>query len=72
LAREEAVPALRALRGRVGEPHAALSTAFVLGRPVTRSALAAALPALGVDGAVRPLVDLRAYAAVDAGGRADW
>src|SRR4051795_1361135 len=52
MAREEAVPALLALRGR-SEPLAVLTAAFVLGRPQQRSRLAAALPALGVDGAIR-------------------
>jgi methylase of polypeptide subunit release factors len=88
LAREQAVPAVRVVSGRVAEPFAALTAAFVLGRPVPRRALAAALPRLGVDGAVRlgllaaagqgpdddvrALVDLRPYGAVDAAGSADW
>ncbi len=53
MAREEAVPALRALRDRLDEPLAALTAVFVLGRPPSRRRLAAALPRLGVDGAVR-------------------
>src|SRR6185437_8350686 len=53
MAREEAVPALRALRGRLDDPVAALTAAFVLGRPVERRIMAAALPRLGVDGAAR-------------------
>src|SRR4051794_4253060 len=88
LAREQPVPAVRAVAGRLGEPVAALTAAFVLGRPVPRRALDAALAALGVAGAVRlgllasagegpdddvrALVDLRPYAAVDATGSADW
>jgi methylase of polypeptide subunit release factors len=88
LAREEAAPALRVVRDRLDEPVAALTAAFVLGRTVPRRRLAAALPRLGVDGAVRlgladaagqgadddvrALVDLRPYAAVDAAGSAAW
>ncbi len=82
------MPAVRALAGRLDEPPAALTLAFVLGRPVPRHRLAAALPRLGVAGAVRmglvetagegpqdavrAVVDLRPYAAVDAAGTADW
>jgi methylase of polypeptide subunit release factors len=88
MAREEAVPALRALRGRPDDPVAALTAAFVLGRPTTRRRLAAALPRVGVEGAarlglveaagdgaddeVRALADLRPYAAEDAAGTAAW
>jgi methylase of polypeptide subunit release factors len=88
LAREQPLPALRAVAGRLDEPVAVLTAAFVLGRPVPRRSLDAALPALGVAGAVRlgllesagegpdddvrALVDLRPYAAVDAAGSADW
>ena len=66
---------------------AVLTAAFVLGRPVPRRSIEAALPALGVAGGVRlgllkavgagaeddvrALGDLRPYAAVDAGGAAD-
>ncbi|NNH08980.1 methyltransferase, partial [Cellulomonas fimi] len=87
LHREEPVPALRAT-ARSDEPLAALVRAFLLGRPVRRSALDAALPRLGCRGAhdlglvdatgadaddeVRALVDLRPYAAVDGGGEIDW
>src|SRR3954447_25641063 len=53
LAREQPVPALRAVAGRLGEPVAALTAAFVLGRPVPRRVLDAALPTLGVAGGVR-------------------
>jgi methylase of polypeptide subunit release factors len=88
MTREEAVPALRALRGRTGDPVAALTATFVLGQPIARRRLAAALPTLGVAGAarlglveaagggaqdeVRALVDLRPYAAEDAAGSAAW
>ncbi len=88
LAREQPVPALRVVGRRLDEPVAALTAAFVLGRAVPRRSLDAALPGVGVDGAVRlglvdaagagpddevrALVDLRPYAAVDAAGTADW
>src|SRR4051794_41520677 len=88
MAREEAVPALRALRGRRDDPVAALTATFVLGRPIARRRLAAALPRLGLDGAarlglvdaagggsedeVRALVDLRPYATEDTAGSAAW
>ena len=88
MAREEAVPALRILRNRPEDAVAALTATFVLGRPIARRRLAAALPRLGVDGAarlgiveaagegaedeVRALVDLRPYAAEDAAGTAAW
>ena len=88
LTREQSAPALRAVSGRLDEPVAALTAAFVLGRPLPRSALEGALPALGVAGGVRlglltaagegrdddvrALVDLQPYAAVDAGGAAHW
>jgi methylase of polypeptide subunit release factors len=88
MAREEAVPARRALRDRTDDPVGALTATFVLGRPIARRRLAAALPRLGVDGAarlglveatgeggedeVRALVDLRPYAAEDAAGSAAW
>ncbi|MEB0267267.1 methyltransferase [Cryobacterium sp. 10I5] len=57
LRRNQRVPALRALaalRGRLGrdEPSATLAQLFVLGLPVTRGALSAALPSLGAAGAV--------------------
>ena len=87
LGREQSVPAILAVE-RSSEPIAALVAAFVLGRPVSRQALDAALPQLGTDGAVRlglaeaagqgpadqvrPIVDLRPYAAVDAAGTAHW
>ncbi|WP_241975435.1 MULTISPECIES: methyltransferase [unclassified Cryobacterium] len=57
LRRNQRVPALRALaalRARLGreEPSATLAQLFVLGLPVTRGALSAALPSLGAAGAV--------------------
>lgn len=88
LAREQSVPALRLVSRHAGEPLAALTAAFVLGRQVPRRHLDAALPSLGVHGGVRmgllraagegpdddvrALVDLRPYAAVDAVGSAHW
>ena len=81
LHRESPLPAVRALATR-DEPAVTLARLWVLGLPVTRSALDAALPATGSAGAeamglvassgpqpddpVRPLVDLRPYAADDA------
>ncbi len=81
LHRESPLPAVRALDGR-DEPAATLARLWVLGLPVTRAALDAALPvtttagaeAMGLvatagpqpDDPVRPLVDLRPYAADDA------
>ncbi|HEY0188695.1 MAG TPA: methyltransferase [Cellulomonas sp.] len=75
-------------RTAVPGPRAALVRAFVLGVPVPRRALAAALPTLGVPGAeaigllaaagrdagdpVRARVDLRPYAAADGAGTVDW
>jgi len=58
LRRNQRVPALRAL-GRlratltVSEPNVALAQLFVLGLPVARDEIAAALPSLGVQGAER-------------------
>ncbi|MFI2105189.1 methyltransferase [Isoptericola sp. NPDC019693] len=70
------------------EPRAALARLFLLGDEVPRAALDRALPGLGTAGAVRlglvaaageddgdavrAVVDLRPYAAVDAGGEAAW
>ncbi|WP_088320907.1 methyltransferase [Kineosporia sp. R_H_3] len=87
LGREQVVPVLRATEARP-EPVAALLRLFVLWLPVPRSVVDRALPRLGTDGArrlglvdaagegpddaVRALVDLRPYGAVDAGGSADW
>ena len=87
LAREEPVPARRATAGSP-RPAAVLARLFVLGQPVTRAALDAALPRTTTAGAaaaglvvaageapddeVRALVDLRPYAASDAAGEARW
>lgn len=77
LHRGQRVPALRAL-ATVTSPVAALARAFVLGLPAD---LTAALPSLGIDGAVElgliavdgtPLLDLRPYSVVDAKGVASW
>ena len=73
--------------GFAGGP-AALMALFMLSQALPRRQVEAALPRLGVDGAqrmglvvasghdsddeVRPLVDLQPYAAVDAGGTAQW
>lgn len=70
------------------EPRAALARLFLLGDDVPRAALDRALPGLGTagaarlglvaaagegdDDAVRAVVDLRPYAAVDAAGDASW
>ncbi len=87
LHREQAVPALQETAGRP-EPLATLIRTFLLGVPVTRRELDAALPVLGAAGAerlrlvaaagnahddeVRAGVDLRPYAATDAGGDVTW
>jgi len=89
LHRSNRVVAVRALDAReraVGaEPVAALARLFILGLSVDVDAAAAALPALGIDGAVtlglvttaddgtvRPALDLRPYAWVDANGSGSW
>jgi methylase of polypeptide subunit release factors len=88
LHRNERVPALRALTVRRTEngpeASATLATIFVLGLAVKRDDLAAALPSLGIDGAielglievtgseVRPLLDLRPYSFVDGAGAGSW
>jgi len=80
LHRGQRVPALRALESTVS-PLATLARAFVLGLPVVPSALATALPTLGVDRAVAlglvddagaPLLDLRPYSFVDGSGVVSW
>src|SRR6187455_2502773 len=58
LHRNQRVPALRALARlratlTVPEPNVALAQLFVLGLPVDRAEIGAALPSLGVDGAER-------------------
>ncbi|PFG35200.1 DUF7059 domain-containing protein [Sanguibacter antarcticus] len=87
LHREQTLPALRATTGEQGG-RAVLTRLFVLGVEVTSAALDAALPTLGSEGAarlglveraghapgdsVRARVDLRPYAAMDAGGPVNW
>ncbi|MFE5338288.1 methyltransferase [Isoptericola sp. NPDC056573] len=74
--------------GPAHEPRAVLARLFLLADEVPRGALDRALPGLGTagaahlglvaaagegdDDAVRAVVDLRPYAAVDAGGEASW
>lgn len=79
LHRGHRVPALRALTSR--SPLATLAQCFVLSLPGPAQELAAALPTLGLDGAVElglvtpegaPLLDLRPYSVVDAGGVVSW
>jgi methylase of polypeptide subunit release factors len=85
LHRGQRVPAERALARRDPSPLATLARLFVLSRPVSREDAAAALPALGMEGAeslgllalgedgtVSAVVDLRPYAFVDAAGPAEW
>lgn len=90
LQRNQRVPARRALAAlaaKLGrnEPAATLARLFLLGEPVSRTELDAALPALGAAGAeqlglvvadgdsgVRPLVDLRPYSFIDAHGAGSW
>lgn len=78
LHRGQRVPALRAIpRGALGT----LATCFVLGLPVEPADLAAALPTVGMAGAVElglvdeagaPLLDLRPYSVVDGHGVTSW
>ena len=82
LRRGQREPARRAVDTTVGL--GALATLFALGLPVPTEHLAAALPALGVDGAVElglvtidgtravALLDLRPHAFVDALGSGSW
>jgi methylase of polypeptide subunit release factors len=79
LHRGHRLPALRALTVR--SPLATLARAFVLGLPVDIPDLRAALPTLGVTGALElglidaegtPLLDLRPYSFVDAHGVGSW
>ena len=83
LHRGQRVPALRALPDALdgAPPLATLARVFVLGLPVPPAALAAALPALGLEGAVAlglvdaqgaPQLDLRPYSFVDGRGIASW
>lgn len=62
LARDQRVPALLELEDR-GDPASVLTRLFILGDDVEEEALAAALPALGVEGA-------RGLALIDEDGRA--
>lgn len=83
LQRGNRVPASRALAAS-DDPSAVLARLFVLGETADAGALAAALPTLGVLGAVelglvereaervRPLLDLRPYAFVDPHGAGEW
>jgi len=83
LARGDRVPAVRALAGST-EPVAALARLFVLGIDDDPAGVAAALPTLGLAGAsglgligaagphIRPLIDLRPYAFLDARGAGEW
>jgi methylase of polypeptide subunit release factors len=93
LFRGQRVPALRELArleqlaraaGKSPEPAAALAALFMLGMPQPRDTVAAALPALGLEGGVelglftsdgdrlRPLIDLRPYEFTDARGAGQW
>jgi methylase of polypeptide subunit release factors len=92
LFRGQRVPALRELarhesieRGaeRTPEPASTLARLFMFGMPQPGDEVAAALPALGVDGAVElgliaadgqvhPLIDLRPYEFTDARGAGKW
>ncbi|TFD91267.1 DUF7059 domain-containing protein [Cryobacterium serini] len=89
LHRNQRVPARRALAAlavKLGrnEPAATMARLFLLGDPVSRAELDAALPALGAAGALelglvadddsgmRPLVDLRPYSFIDAHGADSW
>ena len=85
LHRGHRVPALRALeRAGGGGPLGTLATIFVLGLPVSRARLDAALARAGATGAAElglvrldgdeaaPLLDLRPYAFTDAAGTGQW
>jgi methylase of polypeptide subunit release factors len=81
LHRGQRVPALRALAASPHGALATLATAFVLGLAVDPADLAAALPTLGLAGAVElglidktgaPLLDLRPYSVVDGSGVTSW
>jgi methylase of polypeptide subunit release factors len=83
LHRGQRVPALRALDGRAlgGSALATLARVFVLGLPAEPPELAAALPNLGLEGAVElglvtpqaaPRLDLRPYSFVDGRGIVNW
>jgi SAM-dependent methyltransferase len=88
LHREQPVPARRVTAAAGADPRATLTDLFLLGGQVRRSALDAALPGVGADGAralglvdaagrgdddaVRAVVDLRPYASTDARGPVEW
>jgi len=80
LHRGQRVPALRALAGRA-DALPTLARLFVLGLPAAAEHIDAALPGLGLVGAVElglvdatgvPLIDLRPYSFVDAHGVGSW
>src|SRR5690606_38202285 len=83
LQRGNRVPASRALAAS-DDPAAVLARVFVLGETADTAEFAAALPTLGVAGAIelglverdggriRPLLDLRPYAFVDPHGAGEW
>lgn len=83
LRRENSVPARRVLAPQQ-DPAAAMMRLFTLGEVVPLTEVEAALPTLGVDGAVRQglveadddtvraLVDLTPYSASDDAGEIDW
>lgn len=83
LERGDRVPARRALAAHPS-PLATLASVLLLGDPVTREALDAALPTLGVAGAADlglvtlsagsaiPALDLRPYAITDEAGPGEW
>jgi methylase of polypeptide subunit release factors len=85
LHRGQRVPAVRAMTGPTGaSPVGVLARVFVLGMAVSAEQFAAALPSLGVDGAIelglialegdqlRSALDLRPYSFVDADGVGSW
>ncbi|HTL42003.1 MAG TPA: methyltransferase [Pseudolysinimonas sp.] len=83
LAREDRVPAARALSGR-DDPAAVLARLFILGLDEPAAVVETALPHLGADGAaelglitrgdhrIRAAVDLRPYSFLDARGAGQW
>ncbi|BDI21957.1 methyltransferase [Herbiconiux sp. L3-i23] len=84
LARGNRIPARRVLDRSEPTPLATLARLFVLGLPVGEQAARAALPSLGLDGAValglvavdhavaHPRLDLRPYAFIDGEGAGTW
>ncbi len=86
LRRGDRVVARRALRVAPATPLVALARLFLVADPVEPGALAAALPRLGLEGALelgiagpeegaghwRARLDLRPYAAIDATGAVSW